>query len=63
MYNCFVEKFHIEDNEYMKKFCHLKRKCKDSHVVYILSCEKHPYVAYKIPEMDPECKCRSIGAL
>lgn len=63
MCSCFVEKFHNEDNEYIKKLWLFKCKCKDSHVVYILSCEKHPYVASNIPEVDSECKCPSIGAL
>ena len=61
--SCFVEKFHNEDHEYVKKLCHFRCKCNDSHIVYIFSCEKHPYVASKIPEMDPNCKCQSIDAL
>ena len=61
--SCFVEKFHSEDNEYAKKLCHFKCKCNDSHIIYILSCNEHPYVAAKIPEMDPGCNCLPIDAL
>ena len=61
--SCFAEKLHNEGNEYVKKLYHFNCKCNDSHIVYILSCEKHPYVTSKISEMDPECKCPSIGAL
>ena len=61
--SCFVEKFHNEDNEYVKKLCHFKCKCNDSHIIYILSCNEHPYVAAKIPEMDPGCNCPPIDAL
>ena len=63
MCSCFVEKIHSENNEYAKKICHFKYRCKDSHIVYILKCEKHLYVASEIPEVDPECKCLSFGAL
>ena len=61
--SCFVEKFHSEDNEYVKKLCHFKCKCNDSHIIYILSCNEHPYVAAKIPEMDPGCNCPPIDTL
>ena len=59
MCSCFVKKFHSEGNDYVKKLCHFKCKCNDSHI-YIVSCNEHPYVAAKIPEMDPGCNCSSI---
>ena len=63
MCRCSAEKFQNEGNEYVRKLCHFNCKYNDSHIVYILSCEKHPYVASNISEMDPKCKCPSIGAL
>ena len=63
MCSCFVEKFHSEGNEYVKKLFHFKCKCNDSHIIYNLSCNEHPYVAAKIPEMDLGCNCPSIDAL
>ena len=40
MCSCFVEKFHSEDNEYVKKPCHLK--CKSRILtLYIFSAAKN----------------------
>ena len=45
MCSCYAEKFHEEENVYEK------------HLIFILTCKKHPYVADKIPNMDPRCTC------
>ena len=47
MPSCYVQKFHDEDHEYVKKLCHFKCKCNDSHLMYILSCEKHPLLKFQ----------------
>lgn len=62
MCSCYAEQFHEEENEYVKKFCHFHCKCKDEHIVYILSYEKYSYVAPKVPNMEPKCKCPVLDA-
>ena len=57
MCSCYAEKFHEEENVHEKKLCHFHCKCKDKHLNFILICEKHPYVADKIPNMEPRCTC------
>ena len=54
---CYAEKFHEEENEYEKKLHRFLCKCKDKHLIFILICEKHPYVADKISNMEPRCTC------
>ena len=60
MCSCYTQLFHEEGHEYIKKLCHFKCKCNDKHLVYVLSCKKHPFVAATIPEMDPKCQCPFI---
>ena len=62
MCSCYVQQFHEEGHEYVKKLCHFKCKCSDSHPIYILSCKQHPFVAAIISEMDPKCQCPFIGS-
>ena len=62
MCSCYAQQFHEEGHEYVKKLCHFKCKCTDSHPIYILSCKQHPFVAAIIPEMDPKCQCPFIGS-
>ena len=61
MCSCYAQQFHEEGHEYIKKLYHFKCKCHDKHLVYVLSCKKHPFVTAKIPEMDPKCQCPFIG--
>ena len=61
MCSCYATQFHGEGHEYVKKRCHFKCKCKDNHLVYVLSCKQHRFVAAKIPEMDPKCQYLFIG--
>lgn len=53
---CYSEKFHEEENEYIKKLCHFKCRCQDEHKIFILTCEEHPFIATKIPLVAPKCK-------
>ena len=55
---CYAETFHEEENEYKKKLCHFLCKCKDKHLIFILACEKRPYVADKISNTEPRCTCQ-----
>ena len=61
MCSCYAQQFHEEGDGYFKKLYHFKCKCNNKHVVYNLSCKKHPFVTAKIPEMDPKSQCAFIG--
>ena len=62
MCTCYVQQFHEEGHEYVKKLlCHFKCKCKDNHLIYILSCKQHSFVAAKISEIDPKFQYPFIG--
>ena len=62
MCSCYVEKFYEEGHEYVKKRCHFHCKCKDDHIIYILTWEKHPYVAARIPNMESKCRWTVLDA-
>ena len=64
MCSCWVEKFHSEGNEYVKKLTHFHCKCKQKHLLYVLLCNKHPYGAGFIPQMEKKkCTCATAFAL
>ena len=54
---CYPEKFHEEENDYVKKLFHVKCKCQDKHTIFILTCREHPLTAPKFPLMEAKCNC------
>ena len=63
MCSCYVEKFHSEGNEYVKKLTHFHCKCKEKHLLYVLFCDKHPYGSALIPQMEKKYTCATASAL
>ena len=39
---CYPEKFHEEENDYIKKLFHVKCKCQDKHTIFTSTCKEHP---------------------
>ena len=62
MCTCYVEKFHAEDNEYVKRLVHFHCKWRDKHILYVLFYDKHPYGAPPIPQMEKSCMCATSVA-
>ena len=52
MCSCYVEAFHQDGNEYVKKFCHFYCHCKKEHVYYVHTCSCHPLVHRIMQGMD-----------
>ena len=62
MCSCYVQKFHSERNDYVKKLIHFHFKCEEKHLLYVLFCEKHPHGSLPTPEIEKECTCGTASA-
>ena len=58
MCECYYEQFSSKGHEYVKKIIHFYCKCKEKHLIYVLTCGKHPYIGNPIPQMTgKKCTC------
>ena len=62
MCRCYIEKFHSEGNEYVKKLTHFHCKCEEEHLLFILLWEKHPHGSLPTSEMEKECMYATASA-
>ena len=51
MCSCFVQGFHEEGNEYVKKFCHFYCHCKEEHEHFVYTCEGHLFINKRMDGM------------
>ena len=61
MCSCNVNKFHQEENEYIKKLCHFYCHCRDEHQTFVYTCKVHPFIAARAQGMESRCSCAKKG--
>ena len=59
MCSCYVQKFHSDRNDYVKKLTHFHCKCEKEHLLFILFCGKHPHGS--LPTSEKECTCATTS--
>ena len=47
----FATRFHEEEHEYIKKHNHFHCGYNEKHIIFILTCDKHPYVGARLSNM------------
>ena len=58
---CNVEKFHEEQNEFVRKTHDFWCQYNDNHFVFVYTCKDHPLIVPKDPEMASTCSCDVLG--
>ena len=51
MCGCFVQGFHEEGNEYVKKLCHFYCHRKEAHEYFIYTCIGHVFIKKRMDGM------------
>ena len=59
---CFVQGFHEEGNEYLKKLCHFYCECKEKHEYFVYTRKSHPFINKRMDEMQHKCTCKILGS-
>ena len=57
MGSCYVNKFHSEGNEYVKKLTPFHSKCNKKHLLYVLFCNNYPHGDSQVLQFGGKCTC------
>ena len=60
--SCFVQSFHKEGNEYLKKLCHFYCHCKEEHEYFVYICKGHPFINKRMGGMQHKWTCKILGS-